>query len=457
MRALQTPMVTISLIHATSASVGLSLPPDTCASKLVRQVQGFPYNRIVRLLALLLAALPLPAATIAIQDVTLIDVASGTARPHMTVIVDDGKVTRVGPALSTPVTHAISGKDKFLMPGLWDMHVHLYYKQYLPLFVAFGVTGVQDMGSDFSKVSAWRDEIEKGTAVGPHIITSGPPVDGGKSDDPKLPVLIARTGDQARQAFDKLYKLDVDFIKVLSNLPRDAYFALAEQARHWDLRMVGHIPANVTAQEAVEARQKSLEHMFGITKSVSSDDQALRFFERCTLTGTRVDPTLVLWLRMSHLDDTRLMSDPQLKVVPASIRGTWPDVSDDSYSLKIQVWRIYRLVALAKQAKTEILAGTDTGDPYVIPGAALHDELEQLVEAGLTPREALEAATLAPARFFETEKEMGAIEKGKLADMVLLNANPLENIRNTRNIEGVLTHGRYYGRKELDAILEGRS
>ena len=420
-------------------------------------VGGVSYNRRVRFLACLIAALPLCAASIAFQDVTLIDVASGTARPHMTVVVDNGKISRLGPVATTALTAAtrvVSGKDKFLIPGLWDMHVHLYYKQYLPLFVVFGVTGVQDMGSDFSQVSAWRDDIEKGAAAGPHIITSGPPVDGGKSDDPKLPVMVARTAAQAREAFDLLYKMDVDFIKVLSGLPREAYFALAEQARHWDLRVAGHIPSNVTAQEAVEARQKSLEHMFGIAKSVSSDQEAPKFFERCALVGTRVDPTLVLWLRMSHMDDPKLMNDPDLSAVPASIRNTWPDISDDPYSLKIQVWRIYRLVALARQAKTEILAGTDTGDPYVIPGAALHDELEQLVKAGLTPRDALDAATLAPARFFETEKEMGAIEKGKLADMVLLNANPLEDIRNTRKIEGVFTHGRYYARKDLDAILE---
>jgi imidazolonepropionase-like amidohydrolase len=111
-------------------------------------------------------------------------------------------------------------------------------------------------------------------------------------------------------------------------------------------------------------------------------------------------------------------------------------------------------VWLAKQAKTEILAGTDTGDPYVIPGRALHDELEQLVEAGLTPREALEAATLAPVRFFETEKEMGSIEKGKLADMVLLDGSPLDDIRNVRKVQGVFIHGRYLARKDLDAILE---
>ncbi len=410
----------------------------------------------MRLSAFLLGALPLAAAGIAVQDVTVIDVALGTARPHMTVVIDEGKIARVGAAASIQIpanTRIVAGRDKFLIPGLWDMHVHLFYKQYLPLFIAFGVTGVQDMGSDFSKVKVWRDEIEQGSAIGPRILTSGPPVDGGPSEDPKLPVLVARNAAQGRQAFDQLYKMDVDFIKVLSLLPRDAYFALAEQARHWDLRMVGHIPSNVTAQEAVEARQKSLEHMFGISKSVSTEEQAVKFFERCTLTGTRVSPTLVLWLRMSHMDDTKLMSNPLLAVVPASIRNTWPDVSDDPDSLRTQVWRIYRLVALAKQAKTEILAGTDTGDPYVVPGAALQDELEQLVEAGLTPRDALEAATLAPARFFETENEMGSIEKGKLADLVLLDANPLDDIRNTRKIRGVFSHGRYYARKDLDSIL----
>jgi imidazolonepropionase-like amidohydrolase len=412
----------------------------------------------VILISALISAFPLAAASFAIQDVSIIDVASGTARPHMTVVIDEGKIARVGPAASIQVpasARIVSGKDKFLIPGLWDMHVHLYYKEYLPLFVAFGVTGVQDMGSDFSKVKIWRDEIGKGTSIGPRILTSGPPVDGGASNDPKLPLLTARTADQARQAFDQLYKMDVDFIKVLSRLPREAYFALAEQARHWDMRMVGHIPSNVTAQEAVEARQKSLEHMFGITKSVSTDQDALRFFERCALTGTRISPTLVLWLRMSHIDDTRLMGDPQLQIVPAAIRDTWPDVSDDP-SLKVQIWRVYRLVALAKQAKADILAGTDTGDPYVIPGAALDDELEQLVAAGLTPRDALEAATLAPARFFQAEKDLGTIDKGKLADMVLLDANPLDNIRNVRKVKAVFSHGKYYSRKDLDAILESR-
>ncbi len=250
--------------------------------------------------------------------------------------------------------------------------------------------------------------------MGPHIVTSGPPVDGGASGDPLLPVLVARNPDQARVAFDQLYKMDVDFIKVLSHLPRDAYFALAEQARHWDLRLEGHIPANVTAQEAVEARQKTLEHMFGITKSVANDAAALRFFERCALTGTRISPTLVLWLRMSHMDDTQLMSNPQLSIVPEAIRKTWPDVSDDQDSLKMQLATIYRFVGLAKRAKAEILAGTDTGDPYVIPGAALHDELEQLVGAGLTPRMPWMQRRWHPLDFSERRNRRAALKKESL-------------------------------------------
>src|SRR6202051_3437442 len=139
---------------------------------IIPSVRG-SYNRTVRFLFGL--ALPFAAGT-AIQDVTVIDVASGTARPHMTVVIDEGKISRVGAAASISLpanTQIVAGKDKFLIPGLWDMHVHLYYKQYLPLFVAYGVPGVQDMGSDFSKVQIWRDEIEKGSAIGPRILTSG--------------------------------------------------------------------------------------------------------------------------------------------------------------------------------------------------------------------------------------------------------------------------------------------
>ena len=398
-------------------------------------------------------------AAIAITDATLIDVASAAARPHMTVIVDGEKIRTVGRAIPIPPnSRIVPGAGKFLIPGLWDMHVHLWYKEnQLPTFLAFGVTGVQDMGSDFTRVSAWRAAIESGKAIGPRIVTSGPPVTEGPSGDEKLPTIVARTPEEARKAFDQLWDMDVDFVKVLDGLSRDAYFALAEQARHWHMRLEGHVPRSITAWEAINARQRSLEHLFGVTKSVSTDDEAIALFEKCAVSGVRISPTLVLWQRMAHTIDNQLKTDPRLKYVPESIRKTWPELKEENPNpFKQQIESIYRLVSLATRTKVEVLAGTDTGDPYTIPGATLHQELEQLVKAGLTPHQALSAATIAPARFFEWDETMGSIEKDKEADMVLLTANPLDDIRNTTKISAVFSRGKYYPRATLDRILAAK-
>jgi len=398
-------------------------------------------------------------AAIAITDVTVIDVASSSARPHMTVILDGEKIRAVGRAIPVPANaRIVPAAGKFLIPGLWDMHVHLWYKEnQLPTFLAFGVTGVQDMGSDFTRVSRWRAAIESGKAVGPRIVTSGPPVTEQASGDDKLPTIVARTPEEARKAFDQLWDMDVDFVKVLDGLSRDAYFALAEQARHWHIRLEGHVPRSITAWEAINARQRSLEHLFGVTKSVSTDEEAIALFEKCALSGVRISPTLVLWQRMAHTVDEQLKTDPRLKYVPESIRKTWPELKDESPNpYKQQIESIYRMVSLATRTKVEILAGSDTGDPYTIPGATLHQELEQLVKAGLTPHQALAAATIAPARFFEWADSMGTIEKDKQADMVLLTANPLDDIRNTTKISAVFSRGRYYPRAALDRILAAK-
>jgi imidazolonepropionase-like amidohydrolase len=411
----------------------------------------------------LAAALCLPAAAkIAIQDVSVVDVETASVHPHMTVVITGENITMVRSAGATQLkelpasTRVVNGTGKFLIPGLWDMHVHLWYSEnQLPEFIAYGVTGVQDMGSDFDRTSARRHDIDTGKAIGPHIVTPGPPVDGQPSDDAKLPVMRANTPAEARQAFDRLWNMDVDFIKVLSSLSRDAYFALAEQCRHWDVRLEGHIPTSVTAWEAIDAHQASIEHLFGVMKSVSTDEDAVRFFDQCERRGVRISPTLVLWQRMAHVADERLANDPRLKYVPASIRKSWPPLKDDEDgpAYRKQIEGIYRLVRLSTRTQVQVLAGTDTGDPYTIPGATLHDELEQLVAAGLTPHQALVAATIAPARFLEYDDAMGTIEPSKVADLVMLDANPLADIRNTRKIAAVFARGKYYSRRRLDEIL----
>ena len=404
----------------------------------------------------LLDAAKLP---IAIVDVTVVDVQTAALHPHQTVVVSGDRISSIG-GHAPAGARIVNGRGKYLIPGLWAMHVHLGYAQNpLPTFIAVGVTGVQDMGSDFKRTSAWRDAIEKGTAVGPHILTPGPPVDGRASDDEKLPVMVAQNATEARAAFDKLWDLNVDFIKVLSGLSRESYLALAEQARHWHVPLEGHIPAAVSAWDAIEARQRSIEHLFGVMKSVSTDEEAIDFFEQCAVRGIAISPTLVLWQRMAHSIDERLKTDARLKYVPESIRQGWPELKDDEAGAAIrkQIDRIYRLVSLATRTKIEVLAGTDTGDPYTIPGATLHDELEQLVAAGMTPHQALEAATIVPARFLEWDEQMGTIEKGKVADLVMLEANPLEDIRNTRKIAAVFARGRYFSHRDLDALMAPRN
>ncbi len=439
-----------------------------------------------------------PVPTIAIRNVNVIDGTGSALQLDRTVIIRKDKIAAMGPAATMripPGSTVINGRGKFLLPGLWDMHVHLWNKDsQLPLFVAYGVTGVRDMGSDFGRTSAWRDSIEQGKSLGPHIVTCGTAVDGVTSNDPKLPVFRARTPAEARFVFDQLYEMNVDCIKVLSSLDREAFFALAEQARHWHLPLVGHLPASVTAWEAIDSRMASMEHLFGLWLPASAQDEKLTeqkqnahgdplilerikkqafdtfspakatlFFERSAKFDMRQTPTLTLRKRMALLGLDELTSDPRLKSVSAETRAGWTDPHQDLRQLsgedvalmKREYTMCFELVRLMKRAGVAILAGTDTGDPYTIPGATLHDELELLVRAGLTPMEAIQSATSEPARFLGWDESLGYVKPGMLADLVLLDANPLEDIRNTQKIAAVFTRGTLLSKIRIAAILRG--
>ncbi len=355
------------------------------------------------------------AATL-IEDVTVIDVVTGSAQPHRNVLIKGDRIVSIGRAFS-PGAKIINGRGKFLIPGLWNMHVHLSNASQLAELIAGGVTGVEDMGSDFARVSAWREEIESGKTVGPHIITSGPAVaDQSPDDRPKegvnFPVLAAATPRDARKAFDRLWDMNVDFIKIQPNLSADSYFALAEQARHWHLRFEGEVPITISAWDALEAHQSSLENLSGVRKAVSTDAEAVHFFEECATRDIRITPMLM------------------------ESERTAPDHIKD----------LFRLVALSTRTNVEVLAGS--GD-----GASVQDELEQLVAAGMTTDAALRSATITPAKFLGSEDLMGAVEENKLADLVLLDANPLVDIRNTRKIDAVFSRGKYFSRPALSAML----
>ncbi len=441
-----------------------------------------------------------PCADLVIQNVTVVDVISGAERPNQSILIHDGQIAAVGTQLHVPKNvRVVNAAGKYAIPGLWDMHVHLWHRDnQFPFFLANGVTGVRDMGSDLSWVNQWRDQIKAGTLLGPHIQTSGPAVDGNASQDEKLPVFVVKGPNDARATFDRLDALDIDFIKVLSGVSRDAYFALIERARKYYVPVAGHVPASVSLMEAIDARQKSVEHMTGILMACSKREDKLRnrlllaiekkdwnayreiraealdtfdtakaaeLFERMARFETREVPTLIMLRRSIYADADQLAASPHLAIIPASIRKGWTDPREDKKKVSAETLelanaeyeKLREQLPVMKRAGVKIMAGTDTGDPYTFPGYDLHRELELLVAAGLSPLDALRSATLEPAKYFDATDTTGSIETGRDADLVLLDADPLKDIRNTQKIAAVILGGKYLSKAQLNSRCKIRS
>jgi imidazolonepropionase-like amidohydrolase len=431
--------------------------------------------------------------TLAITHVTVIDVAGGASKPDMTVTVRGGRIAAIEKSSRKlpEETRVVDGRGKFLIPGLWDMHVHTNFGDWLPggkdlilpLFVANGITGVRDMGGDLHFLKEWRDQIDSGTIVGPRMVISGPMIDGAPPHFPaSVPVTTAAEG---RKAVDDLKLGGADFIKVQSYIPRDAYFAVADESKKQGMTFVGHVPDAIRASEASNAGQKSIEHYTGIFEGCSTiEDELLkgpkgprRVVEtysapKCAAliallakNGTWQVPTL-FWERGQWLiDDLDLSQSPGAKYAAASLRNQTYKKFTDSILKELDTDPVtYRRQFVAKElemtlamhrAGVPLMAGTDTAaGVYVIPGFSLHQELELFVKAGLTPTEALQTATLNPAKFLGRTRDLGTVEKGKFADLVLLDANPLPDIRNTQKISAVVLGGRYFSRADLDGILK---
>ena len=436
-----------------------------------------------------------PPSVFSIVNVTLIDVKSGAAQVHRNVVVRNGKIDNV---LYTSEVKGklpgiqVNGTGKYLIPGLWDMHVHMVFGDWfprskeitLPLFIANGITGVRDMGGELEVLQEWRKEIAAGTLIGPRMVISGPMLDG---PQPRFPSSIAiKTPDDGRRAVDDLKKRGADFIKLQSLLPRDAVFAIADEAHNQGITFVGHVPDSVRASEMSNAGQKSFEHLIGIFEGASpfesqflkgpkspgkflatyDDSLAAQLFALLAKNQTWQCPTLV-WERGGNLIElSDFAHDPRAKYIPAYWKDvTWKRFTDqiehefntDDLPTRMRfVQKELEVVNTMHRAGIPFLAGTDTPPGvYIFPGFSLHEELQRFVAAGFTPMDALRTATLNPAKFLGMENDVGTIEKGKLADMVLLDANPLDDIRNTQKIAGVVANGHYFSPAELDKMLAG--
>ena len=437
-----------------------------------------------------------------ITNVAVIDTRQGLTSPNLTVVIKRGRIDSMAKHAmigSSHNTKVVNGSGKFLIPGLWDMHAHSAggpaapwdAKIILPLYIANGITGIRDMGGNLQLLKQRRDSIERRELLGPHMFISGPFLNGGK---PYEYTITTNTPEEGRKAVDKLAAEHVDFIKILSDLSRDTYFAIADESKKQKLTFAGHLPESITAAEASSSGQRSIEHLSGLTIACSREESDLRkqrveaaakgdnksyhaagmrsldtydpvkarsLFAQFKKNQTWQVPTLSWWSLQPQLGSVSL-SDPRLKYVPASVRknddwnpdhirqSTPPALFDD---LAKAVSHYRALTHALSEAGVPIMAGTDSPDPYVFPGFSLHDELALLVESGLTPAQALRTATYNPALFLGAS-EYGAAEKGMIADLVLLDDNPLEDIRNTRKISAVIVGGTLFSRKDLDRMLE---
>jgi hypothetical protein len=449
------------------------------------------------------AALPSPrtaSGATYITHVTVIDTNGGKTIQDRTVIISGDRISDVTDSKGTrPPAGAkrVDGRGKYLIPGLWDMHVHAVSAERLdsmfPMFVANGVLGIRDMGTSMplAEIAQVRKEIASGSRLGPHVVAAGQILDG--HPKPMRPNFLAiTTPEEGQDAVRRLKVGGADFVKVYSWLSRDSFLAVAEEATKQNLPFAGHVPFSVPALEASSAGQKSMEHLYGLALACStredeirnelvkggadvtfslldhleieeagasySEEKAARVFARLAKNRTWQVPTFAADLPDSRSFDLRVTDDNRLRFIPPFFQEQWSKRATSGAGLspwgKFFERRLHMLHAMHR-AGVPVLAGTDSAwyQPYTYAGFSLHDELALLVQAGLTPMESLQTATIGPARFLGLENDLGTIERGKLADLVLLEDDPGKDIHNTTRISEVFLAGREFDRAALDEML----
>jgi len=443
------------------------------------------------------------SADLLVRHATVIDVANGKAITNQAIAISGGKIVAVGQdavmARGYASRQSVDASGKFVMPGLWDMHVHFgggnelieENKDLLPIYVAYGVTTVRDAAADISEsVLAWRGEVAAGRLLGPTIFTSGPKLEG------YMPLwkgtIEVGTPAEVDAALDRLQGMKVDFVKITDNTLKPEIFEYAVRAATArGLKTSAHTPFALTIEQAAKDGLSSVEHLDYLIKAGSPQEAAIgaeyvagklsygeasdRFvdtfdpayakteYKRLAKLGIYVTPTLNMSRILAYLDGEDHRSDPALALIGPGLRKTYEwrveraakatpaqiAARHKEYELSVKV------LPMLRDARIPILAGTDAGylNSFNYPGQGLHDELQRYVEAGLTPREALASSVINGPRFLGHAEQYGAIAKGRVADVLLLDSNPLTDIAATRQIRGVVLKGRWLGRDRLDALL----
>jgi hypothetical protein len=446
---------------------------------------------ILALSAYFAATQQIPSAGTSIRHVTVVNVVTGAQLKDQTVRIQGSRIASVTPTQESDAAapDCVDAHGAYLIPGLWDMHVHVHDTGELPLYIANGVTGIRIMSGE-RDTAALRGELSR-EVPSPEIYLASAIVDGSPPVWPGS--IVVKKQDDARRTVDEIKAGGADFIKVYSRVPRDAYFALAEEAKQQHIPFEGHVPDAITAQEASGAGQRSMEHLQGIGIACSSQQEKLMgalnrveffrqrlvieadayrsldqakcqaLFAKLRQNETWQVPTLTVRRVWGRLDDSKFTSDVRLAYIDRRSRDRWEERiqpqlrrwTNREFQLARDIFAMDEHVLGAMfRAGVPLMAGTDAMNPYCFPGFSLHDELALMVEAGLTPLGALQAATVNPAKFMGKSAELGTVEAGKIANLVLLRADPLQDIHNTSKIQAVLLEGQYFDEAALAHLLE---
>ncbi len=427
-----------------------------------------------------------------IENINIVHVESGEISANQYVAITDRVISGIydQPQRIASTCVTVNGTGQYLIPGLWDMHTHYSWNNDLSnkLLIANGVIGIREMWGDLPTINTIKSNIESDNIAAPDIYTAGNIIDG---PQPIWPGSAAMSSvEDVDKELTAQASAGADFYKVYSLLPKDVYLKIAERSKTSGIPFAGHIPMSVNIWDAIQAGQQSTEHLYGVLEACSDDGAKLDSLSKADYFGAaRMDylvdgfnpalfdslsrklaqseswicPTLTVLKNIAHLDDSTLMEDPRLAYTPAFMKRMWNPKFDFRFASRGPAFYraskkqyLFQQALLGKFAAdgVKILAGTDYSNPYCYPGFSLHDELALLVDGGLTPLQALQAATINPAVFMKKEAHFGTVQKAKQASLVLLKENPLLNIKHTTSISGVFLRGKYYGLEGIKDLLE---
>lgn len=444
---------------------------------------------------------------ILIESIQIIDIESGQVISNQNVFIENNRIKSIE-SYQADTTYQdlliIDGRGKYLMPGLWDMHTHSSpYSPWLhhPLYIANGVTGVRDMSGKLNKKDSywvgtqerreWNRQMIAGSRISPrYVLHSSYQINGSNSVPNNFPGFFRAENDAAVLELLKYYQKEgADFIKVYAEIEANSYRTLLKESSNYGLHVAGHKPFNVRLKEAILLGQRSFEHGRIFMFDCFSGSQELLEAEKKVAAYKRLKPLMVKTFDRNEAEELMqlmsennsywtptlqtlkvdtfsnldyLTSNPLLKYIPKMRQALWwnpilgrdgKNASDELHQLNVDFYDVVTTqVKMASTHKVSIMTGTDVTDTNIIPGFSLHDELAELVKAGLTTREALMAATITPTRFSHLDSDFGSIEEGKIADLLILAKNPLEDISNTKTITGVIFGGAYYDEQKLEEL-----